>query len=187
MSGSDKPVVVGDVHRIRQVIVNLLNNAIKFTIKGTVELKMNVTAMPEGFSDIVIEIVDTGIGIAKDKLETVFDKFIQAEISDTRIFGGTGLGLTISKSIIELMNGTLTVKSEVGKGTTFTITLSLRTTTTTATTTTTTTTTTTNDMIVRDSYVGKVLVVEDNLINQKVMKKTFDKFGIDFTISENGL
>jgi PAS domain S-box-containing protein len=116
----------GDPVRIRQVLVNLLGNAIKFTQQG----EILVSAMPAGeiyiknnkkYLDIEISVKDTGIGISKEKLGKIFESFTQADNSTTRKFGGTGLGLTISRSLAELMSGNLTVKSEMGRGSAFTL------------------------------------------------------------------
>ncbi|KOS07551.1 hypothetical protein AM493_17010 [Flavobacterium akiainvivens] len=109
---------ISDPYRIKQVLTNLISNAIKFTHDGSVE----VTARIEGF-DIVISVIDTGIGIAADKHDAVFKEFTQANSGIEKKFGGTGLGLTISKRIVELLKGTITLESQEGKGSVFTITL----------------------------------------------------------------
>ena len=113
--------LMGDPVRIRQIIVNLLGNAIKFTREGEIYVsirKQGKVYIQEGrkFLNFVIQVKDTGIGIPKDKLQKIFESFTQADNSTTRKYGGTGLGLAISKSLAELMNGTLTVESEAGKG-----------------------------------------------------------------------
>jgi len=116
--------VIGDVGRIRQVITNLVGNAIKFTEQGYVA----VTVSSRVSGDIVschIEIEDTGIGIPEDKVQEIFDEFAQAEQSTTRKYGGTGLGLAISRRLVDLMGGELGVSSEHGKGSTFWISLPL--------------------------------------------------------------
>ncbi|NHK27901.1 response regulator [Parvularcula flava] len=116
--------MIGDVGRIRQVITNLVGNAIKFTEEGYVAI--NVSGRMSG--DVVschIEIEDTGIGIAEDKVHEIFDEFAQAEQSTTRKYGGTGLGLAISRRLVDLMGGELGVTSEHGKGSTFWISLPL--------------------------------------------------------------
>ena len=109
---------IGDAGRIRQVLTNLLGNAIKFTEDGVIEVNVDVRPV-RGMAVMSIEVVDTGIGIPPEKLASVFDKFIQADGSTTRVYGGTGLGLTISKRIVEMMDGRLSVESEVGRGSTF--------------------------------------------------------------------
>ncbi|SDK74187.1 PAS domain S-box-containing protein [Methylophilus rhizosphaerae] len=112
----------GAEHRIRQVLTNLLGNAVKFTETGYVELKVS----PAGQDTIQFDIMDTGIGIAADRLESIFEPFTQADASMSRRFGGTGLGTTISKQLVELMHGQMTVTSIVGKGSCFSVTLPLK-------------------------------------------------------------
>jgi signal transduction histidine kinase/DNA-binding response OmpR family regulator len=115
-------VLVGDPLRLRQVLVNLLANAIKFTEKG--EIVVRVALEREGEHDAVLSIAvkDTGIGIPKDKQELIFEAFSQADGSTTRKYGGTGLGLAISKRLVEMMGGTIGVESEPGRGATFSFT-----------------------------------------------------------------
>jgi PAS domain S-box-containing protein len=113
--------LIGDPTRLRQVLLNLLGNAIKFTITGHVAL--DVTAQPgTGSSPVLLfTVTDTGIGIAVEKLEGVFERFNQADTSTTRRFGGSGLGLTICRQLVELMDGQIWVESELGKGSMFAI------------------------------------------------------------------
>jgi signal transduction histidine kinase/DNA-binding response OmpR family regulator len=112
---------VGDPNRIRQVLINLLRNAVKFTAGG--EVAVRVTAVDGGA--IRFEVTDTGIGIPEDKKEAVFDSFYQVDGSMSRSFGGVGLGLSISRNLVELMGGRLRLESEVGKGSRFWFDLSL--------------------------------------------------------------
>jgi CheY-like chemotaxis protein/HPt (histidine-containing phosphotransfer) domain-containing protein len=114
-------VLIGDPMRLIQVLVNLAGNAIKFTEKGSVVLEAKLNADKR----INFFVTDTGIGIPKDKLQSVFESFTQAHASDSRKYGGTGLGLTISRQFIELMGGKLEVESVVGSGTTFSFALEL--------------------------------------------------------------
>ena len=107
-------VVIGDPMRLNQVLINLLGNAIKFTLKGSVTL--DVKQMDNG---VQFSIIDTGIGIPEDKLKTVFESFSQANTSDTRKYGGTGLGLSISQQLINMMGSTIDIESKEGYGTTF--------------------------------------------------------------------
>lgn len=109
---------ISDPYRIKQVLTNLISNAIKFTDEGSVE----VTAKIDGF-DISIAVLDTGIGIAQDQHDTVFKEFTQAHDGIEKKFGGTGLGLTISKGIMEMLGGTISLESQEGQGSIFTITL----------------------------------------------------------------
>ena len=109
----------GDPTRIRQILINLLGNAIKFTSDGGVTLSVTESVMEDGAPCCLFAVKDTGIGIPKSKLGTIFESFAQADSSTTREFGGTGLGLAISKKLVELMGGQLWVESEVGQGTSF--------------------------------------------------------------------
>lgn len=113
-----------DRYRIRQVVTNLVGNAIKFTPEGGITIRVTGHIIDE-VMHIKIEVRDTGIGIHEDKLESIFEKFTQAEGSTTRNYGGSGLGLTISRSLVEAMGGDLNVKSDLGQGTVFTLTLPL--------------------------------------------------------------
>ena len=110
--------------RINQVLINLAGNAVKFTDKGYVEVSASLTTISDRQA-IQFDITDTGIGIAADYVDKVFDSFTQAGTDVTRKFGGTGLGLTISRQLVELMGGTISVKSTFGLGTTFTVILPL--------------------------------------------------------------
>jgi signal transduction histidine kinase/CheY-like chemotaxis protein len=112
--------VVGDPGRIRQILINLANNAIKFTATGHVLLNMEREESADGEVLVRFGVSDTGIGIAEDRLEHIFDKFTQVDASSTRRYGGTGLGLAISRELVTLMGGTLRVASRLGEGSTFT-------------------------------------------------------------------
>jgi len=112
-------VIETDDQKLRQVLINLAGNAIKFTRQGSVTLRLVPAEAAEGGTILCVE--DTGIGIPQDKLETIFEAFRQVDSSTTREFGGTGLGLTISRSIVQLLGGTLTVTSEEDKGSVFSI------------------------------------------------------------------
>ncbi len=118
-------LVVCDPNRLRQVLTNLLNNAAKFTTKGHIYLNVEPTGSHDGKIDLRFDIRDTGIGIEKEKLEAIFEKFTQADASTTRRFGGTGLGLPISQHLVNLMDGQITAQSSPGDGTTFSFTLPL--------------------------------------------------------------
>jgi signal transduction histidine kinase/DNA-binding response OmpR family regulator len=117
--------LVGDADRIRQVVLNLANNAVKFTDKGHVVISAEAMEQDGVGATVRIAVTDTGIGIPPQAVETLFDKFTQADSSTTRKYGGTGLGLAISKRLVELMRGTLSVESQEGSGSTFEFTLQL--------------------------------------------------------------
>ncbi len=115
-------MVVGDPDRLRQVIVNLLGNAIKFTDTGEIVLRVQRMAdktLPDGQCRLHVSVTDTGVGIPLDKQQTIFESFAQADTSTTRKYGGTGLGLTISSRLVQLMRGQIWVDSQPGKGSTF--------------------------------------------------------------------
>jgi signal transduction histidine kinase len=122
----DAPLnLMGDAVRVRQVLINLIGNAIKFTQRGGITV---IVACPEKTGEeasLVLKVRDTGIGIPSDKLELVFDKFTQADGSMTRRYGGTGLGLALVKQLVEVMGGSIGVESRLGTGTTFTVALQL--------------------------------------------------------------
>jgi len=111
--------LMGDPGRLRQILINLLGNAVKFVDKGEILIKVSVVKQIESVVTLKFEVVDSGIGIPKDKLKTLFKSFSQADASTTRKYGGTGLGLTISKQLSHLMGGEIGVKSKDGKGSCF--------------------------------------------------------------------
>jgi PAS domain S-box-containing protein len=110
--------VVGDPHRLRQIILNLLSNALKFTSAGG-SVRLHVERLTEGLNTVQFCVQDTGVGIDPKKISIIFDSFAQADTSTTRKYGGTGLGLSISKRLTELMGGTIAVQSTLGKGSSF--------------------------------------------------------------------
>ena len=112
-------VGVFDDARLRQVLVNLISNAIKFTTSGSITVAVNDVATAERTARLRFTVTDTGIGIPKDRLDRLFKSFSQVDSSTTRQFGGTGLGLSICKQLVELMGGEIGVESQVGVGTTF--------------------------------------------------------------------
>ncbi len=111
--------VFGDPRRLRQVLNNLISNAIKFTNEGEINIMVKLQEHRDSKAKIRFEVQDTGIGIAKETQEKIFEAFTQADSSATRQYGGTGLGLAISKNIVDMVQGTITVESELGKGSTF--------------------------------------------------------------------
>jgi PAS domain S-box-containing protein len=118
---------IGDPLRLRQILMNLTGNAVKFTAKGSVTVHVESKRREKSNNiDLTVNVIDTGIGIKSDKLDTVFNKFSQADTSITRKYGGTGLGLSICKTLVTLMNGTISVKSTPRKGSRFIVTIPLQ-------------------------------------------------------------
>ncbi|WP_177247060.1 response regulator [Marinospirillum alkaliphilum] len=117
--------VLGDPTRLRQVLINLVGNAIKFTEKGDITITLDVEQKHQQHATLMFSVKDSGIGIPADKLDHIFEAFSQADTSTTRQYGGTGLGLSISSQLVELMGGRMSVVSEPGKGSTFQFTLVL--------------------------------------------------------------
>ena len=118
--------VIGDAHRMQQILVNLISNAIKFTEAGFVHLKVCYKGDPDQPDAISFSVIDSGIGITEEQQRSIFDPFTQADASTTRKFGGTGLGLAISDRLAKAMGGSITMTSEPGKGSTFNLTLPLK-------------------------------------------------------------
>src|SRR4030095_11171064 len=118
--------LVGDTGRIGQILVNLVGNAIKFTERGEVAVRVDAEAVTHDTVTLRVAVQDTGIGIAADKSRLIFDAFAQADASTTRRFGGTGLGLAISRRLVERMAGRIWLRREVGRGSTFHFTVELQ-------------------------------------------------------------
>jgi len=180
-----EPAVYGDPLRLRQVLVNLVGNAIKFTQAGEVLISMEPVRQTVESTELRWSVSDTGVGIPADKLETIFDSFEQADGSVTRQYGGTGLGLTISKELVEMMGGQLVVDSKVGEGSTFSFSLKLK-----------RQPETGQDLLpvpaqsdrpalapVREQ---RVLLVEDNPVNQKLALALLNRLEAEVTMAENG-
>ncbi len=116
--------IMGDSLRLRQILMNLVGNAVKFTQQGEIFIKVELSGVPVNDAiELCINVRDTGIGIPEDKMERLFKPFSQVDSSTTRKYGGTGLGLVICQKLINLMGGHIDVKSEAGKGTNFSFTL----------------------------------------------------------------
>jgi len=192
--------VEGDPARLKQVLNNLVGNALKFTEQGFVELKVT-TSIKDGLHNLYIEVKDSGIGIEKDKLDSIFEKFQQADGSTTRQYGGTGLGLAISQKIVEMMGGKLQVISELGLGSSFYFAIPLYTSGASSRTVQTQPTpkqqnlinfkpkqSTNNDLVVHQqvSHGVSVLVVEDTRVNQQILKGMLNLLGIETVIANNG-
>ncbi|MFB0493811.1 PAS domain S-box-containing protein [Mucilaginibacter sp. OAE612] len=171
-------VILGDRTRLIQILLNLVGNAIKFTEKGGVTIDLKVIQQSEQDVRIRFAVIDTGIGIAANKLGTIFEQFKQAELDTTRKFGGTGLGLAISKRLIELHDSRINVDSVPGQGSTFWFTIgfkkgdyqSNR-----------------NSNNVEEGLKINVLVVDDNQINRLLINKILKKWGASADFAENGI
>ena len=122
----DRKNYVGDPSRISQILINLIGNAVKFTNHGHIELTVFIQNSVGNVDEIIFNVKDSGIGIAKDKIGKIFDEFVQGDNSTFRKYGGTGLGLAICKRLVELMNGKIWVNSKISKGSTFSFSLPLK-------------------------------------------------------------
>ncbi len=161
--------IKGDPGRFRQVLINLLGNAAKFTEKGELELSLEVQEESEETLTILSKIRDTGIGIAKEKCETIFEAFKQADGSTTRKYGGTGLGLSICRKIASLMNGHVWAESAEGEGTTFHFLAVMKK----------TSSRQKYHPITEDLKSVKVLVVDDNKANNEILRAVLGKAGME--------
>ncbi len=173
--------LLGDKTRLNQVLLNILSNAIKFTDKGFVKLDVREGLSSTTKIQLIFEISDTGIGIAQDKLGVIFDNFKQASDDTTRLYGGTGLGLTIAKQLVELMGGNITVKSEVGKGSVFTVNLDFEKTTAPV-------VVTVSEQMMEKPLLSDVdvLVVEDNNFNKLLIKNILLGWKSNVDMADNG-
>ena len=156
--------VTGDPGRLRQVILNLIVNAVKFTEQGEVALKVEVDLLEEKFPTLHFMVNDTGIGIPSDKLEAIFESFSQADTSTTRVFGGTGLGLTISRRLIQLMGGRIWVESTLGEGSCFHFTA----------------------RFAKLTSPAPALIVEDNRSNRRILEGILNRWGMVTIVACDG-
>ncbi len=170
---------IGDPTRLRQVLVNLMGNAVKFTEKGEVVLTVEREPGRSEPGCLRCSVRDTGIGIPKDKLESVFERFTQADTSTTRKYGGTGLGLAISKRLVELMGGRIWVESEPGQGSTFRFTVNLGV----------SLAPPQAEMpISPEAFKGlRILVVDDNQTNRLILRETLVGYGVQIGEAADGL
>ena len=172
--------LIGDPTKLSQIFINLINNALKFTKNGEVKVIAKLNSIANEIAHIHFEVIDTGIGIPQDKLESVFDSFSQGSVEINRKYGGTGLGLTIVKNLIEILGGKIKLSSEVGKGASFSFDLNFK--------------IDCKQVIeVKKSYYDhsvlvnkKILLVEDNKINQMITKKMLENKQISCEIIDNG-
>jgi signal transduction histidine kinase len=173
--------LIGDPTKLSQIFMNLINNALKFTNNGTVSVIAKLRSYQNDNATIYFQIIDTGIGIPEDKLNTVFESFSQGSVEINRKFGGTGLGLTIVKKLVRILGGRIKLKSVVGEGSTFSFELNFK-----------VDSKPINIKSKIDNYDPeifknkKILVVEDNKINQMITKKMLVNKEIECTILDNG-
>jgi PAS domain S-box-containing protein len=175
---------LGDPTRLRQVFVNLLSNAIKFTNTGMVKLHSAITGTTKNTVSMHFEVKDSGIGMTPEQMEKIFDPFTQAESGTTRKYGGTGLGLVITKSIVELMGGELSVESAPGVGSKFSFDLTFE-----------TIDRTSEDLyeknivlkeLKKPAFEGEILLCEDNVMNQQVITEHLARVGLKTVVADNG-
>lgn len=173
-------VLLGDPVRLHQIILNLISNAVKFTAEGHIKVRVKMIHQDAEKVTIQFAVTDTGIGISKDTIATIFDNFQQATQDTPRLYGGTGLGLAIVKQLIEPQGGTINVESVLTEGSVFSFVLDFEKTNETA--------FFETDIMELDQDIKniKVLVVEDMALNQLLMKTILDDFGFERDIAENG-
>ncbi len=177
-------LIIGDPIRLRQILLNLIGNALKFTERGFVKVLLYSLTQDEKSIELKFEIADSGIGIEQEKFDYIFEKFTQADISTTRRFGGTGLGLAITRELVEAMGGSISVESKIGVGSTFTFTVRML----------------KGDetkvvtefdselnLLDKSNVSPIVLVADDNIINQKVAKGILEKHGCIVDIASDGI
>ena len=178
------PNVISDPLRIGQILTNLISNAIKFTRDGVIKIKIDQLEVNKNNSKFKVQVIDNGIGIKLDKFEQIFQKFEQAEQTTTRKFGGTGLGLVISKKLLQLLDSDIELQSEIGKGSNFSFVLNVP------------YISNSSDLksdILYHDYIEenlegmRVLLVEDNLINVKVAEKILTQWNVTVDVALNGL
>ncbi len=175
--------VIGDAGRIRQILINLVGNAVKFTHEGEVTIDISCLFCKEEKTSVRFSVEDTGIGIAEDKIQSIFDKFTQEDASTTRRYGGTGLGLAICKKLVELMDGEMSVESRAGEGSVFSFTIPLL--------------VDRGLIAVHEPYKketegtlqidAKVLLAEDDAVNREVAVENLQKLGCTVDFAQNGL
>ena len=173
------PVVRGDPTRLRQILVNLIGNGLKFTNSGQVSVRVRCCSLEDGQADFLFEVQDSGIGIAAERLGELFQPFSQADRSTARRFGGSGLGLAICRQLVEAMDGEIAAESELGKGSTFSFRLSFE----------------VGDVVLVTEKADfdpatirplTILVAEDVEVNRDLMNATLSRYGHRLVFAENG-
>ncbi len=179
--GDTSRMIMGDPLRLQQILINLVNNALKFTEEGEVELMVEEIEYDGSFQKLRFSVRDTGIGISREQVARLFEAFEQSDSSITRQYGGTGLGLTISNALVELMHSKLEVRSTLGQGSTFSFMVkfevggtkggrsSQR-----------------QKGEAMESVSLKILVAEDNVVNQKVLTLMLEQLGVEWELANNG-
>ncbi len=175
-------ILKGDAVRLTQILINLLSNALKFTHEGGVSIKAECAEKKDEITSVRFIISDTGIGIEQAKQKTIFERFHQAQPETTRRYGGTGLGLSIVKQLVEIQNGTISIDSEPGKGSVFTVVLPYQISKETE------ITGIPSAVLVAEPLLKKIkiLVAEDNPMNQKLLQHLLAQWQIDFDMVHNG-
>jgi len=171
-------MIIGDQGRLNQILVNLIGNAIKFTDEGFITIEVKKMEESNEYYSLRFSVKDSGIGIPEDKLKIIFDRFTQVEDNIARRFGGTGLGLNIVKQLVELQGSEIHVKSKEGRGSEFFFLMKYRKT----------------DLIETETISQqeddveklKILMCEDNVINQKLARNVINNFGFEMDIAQNG-
>ncbi len=180
-------LMIGDPVRLRQVLINIVSNAVKFTHKGKVQVNVKMESLSDKDCIVIFEVIDQGIGIPKKNVANIFDVFTDAHNTTARRYGGTGLGLAICKKLTEMMRGSLTVDSVEGQGSTFTFKIIF---------------TVRPGLLLKHSGSGskvevtdalpeevknlRILLAEDNMVNQRIAVKTLERFGWKVTAVANG-
>lgn len=173
--------LIGDAKRLSQILINLIGNAIKFTDVGKVTLNVEMEKSTESTVQLLFTVDDTGIGIPEEKIDHIFERFTQADENTTRLYGGTGLGLNISKRLIEIQGSQLKVTSQVGRGSQFFFSIEYG------------IASSVNPVMpfpdkqqIISQMKVKALMCEDNTLNQKLAEIVFKNYGYDLTIVQNG-
>jgi signal transduction histidine kinase/ActR/RegA family two-component response regulator len=181
LSSAVPSIVIGDETRLRQVLINLIGNAIKFTTHGYILVKLGVDQTKDNIATVHFSVEDTGIGIPADKHKMIFEAFTQADSSTTRQFGGTGLGLSICSQLVSMMNGKIWLNSELDKGSTFHFTIPFKC----------DQVAHVSDEVAKIAYQSTttglhILVVDDNVINQRLICSILEKHGHSVTLAARG-
>ncbi len=181
MDGDLPKAVIGDPVRLGQILTNLISNAVKFTKEGKVVISATLVEKQKDYTVIDFEVEDTGIGIAADKIDHIFESFTQASSDTTRKFGGSGLGLTISKRLLELQGSKINVKSELGKGSVFSFSMKFKNSAKQL------SPVLDNIQDIRSLKGTRILIAEDNQINVLLAKQFMKQWDVECDVAENGV